>query len=333
MTRKEFLKEMISSIFGISAIEFKNTNEDKVYYTKGGSLLKDCTYTNKYKDRITMLVCCIFKPNIKKVEIDTKTYEVEQFKINVKNFVITNALTSNSDITEKHIYDMLNQTNDVDLCYIYKNIIIKEIFNISGDSKKGSKEYGKDNFEESKEKISSKLIEFISQYSENKPLSDYLQAVFPEMLSSSEQDEFLKRKEAFMKHLSSKPTANEEEPSNNIDIYYKCGTFIRNKMNIELYVNKFNKRIVDLNENKIDSFEPDVVYELRSLCYFEEDATGIRPMIKVKTEYNDETLVFYTSEKNWIELSFVSNYMHNNFTNQYYGKLYIENGNLLQFDR
>ena len=52
MTRREFLVNMLEATFGTNYIEFKNTDADNVKYSKGGSLCKDCTYSNTYQKHI-----------------------------------------------------------------------------------------------------------------------------------------------------------------------------------------------------------------------------------------------------------------------------------------
>lgn len=66
MTRKKFLITMVKSILGYSIIEFKGKQNDKVEYKKTGTLIKDCTYTPHYHDKVVELICSIFDKNIKK---------------------------------------------------------------------------------------------------------------------------------------------------------------------------------------------------------------------------------------------------------------------------
>ena len=71
MTRKEFLNSMVKSILGYSIIEFKEKQNDKIEYTKTGTLIKDCTYTQHYHDKVVELICFIFDNNVKKIKINT----------------------------------------------------------------------------------------------------------------------------------------------------------------------------------------------------------------------------------------------------------------------
>lgn len=66
MTRKEFLNNMVKSILGYSIIEYKEKQDDRVKYTKTGTLIKDCTYTQHYHNKIVELICSIFDRKYKK---------------------------------------------------------------------------------------------------------------------------------------------------------------------------------------------------------------------------------------------------------------------------
>ena len=70
MTRKEFLTHMIKSLFGCISIEFRHTYEDRVEYRKTGTLIKDCTYTEKYYSKVVQLICSHFEKEVKYIKID-----------------------------------------------------------------------------------------------------------------------------------------------------------------------------------------------------------------------------------------------------------------------
>lgn len=62
MTRKEFSNPYDQiAFFGCISIEFKHTYEDGVEYTKTGTLIKDCTYTENYYSKVVQLICSPFE--------------------------------------------------------------------------------------------------------------------------------------------------------------------------------------------------------------------------------------------------------------------------------
>lgn len=134
MTRKKFLITMVKSILGYSIIEFKGKQNDKVEYKKTGTLIKDCTYTQHYHDKVVELICSIFDKNIKKIKIETENKPIESYQNNARKFLY-NIIKHNSE--EKTVDDSyrLFRLSLEELDYIYRFIIIYEIFHVEKDSK------------------------------------------------------------------------------------------------------------------------------------------------------------------------------------------------------
>ena len=71
MTRKEFMASMFKSIFKCKTIEyFKKDNNSIEYRTMGTSLIKDCTYSETYKEHVQQMIISLFIAILKIITSD-----------------------------------------------------------------------------------------------------------------------------------------------------------------------------------------------------------------------------------------------------------------------
>lgn len=158
MTRREFLKKMLEATFGTIYIEFKKTNAGIVTYTKGGSLCKDCTYSNTYQKHIEDLYAPLFDAQYHQITIAGKPSEpIATYQKKAVAFLYK----------MKPFRDLKEETLDViktiltlqNFSAIYLDIVIKTLFDIG--RQKPSKERASDDFATSLEKISEEIQKYI----------------------------------------------------------------------------------------------------------------------------------------------------------------------------
>lgn len=281
MTRKEFLTEMFEKIFGYKGILYFNTNKDVITYEAGGTFIKDCTYSLKYKERVLEMIVSLFDKEAKKVLLyksgkKDKGKNVEQYQERAKDFV-SYIIKSENDNKAK-IIEKINKLELAELKNIYKNIIIDEIFTIKS---KHSKERGEDDFQESKNKISQEIIEYL--FGE---LNDYEEI-----------------KQGFFNSLSKETPVIKSYK----EIFYKS-SMLRNYVDIEEYINLKNVELVDLSSETVADFNRNTVYKYSGQCFFE----SIGDMVRVSIIYNKEKISAVTSFRNWINQSIITNYIYEN---------------------
>lgn len=279
MTRKEFLGEMIQEIFGIKTIEYSGIYEDEVSYYEGGSLLRDCTYSSKYKKHMKRIVNPLFSNRIRKIKISKNKRiqgDVEEYRKNAKCFIVY--LIATEDCNEAIVMEKLRTLTLSDLKVIYNQIIIYEIFNVKSESE----ESGNDDFEESQKKISKKI-------------DGYVSSKFPD---------YNKKREAFLKLVLEEARLE----SSSMEIFYKSG-MLKNCIDINEYIGNRNIELIELCGNQVIDFKGNVVYKYIGECFFEYINDN---MIKVTIIYNGEEKSAFTSLKNWVNQSIISNYIFNN---------------------
>lgn len=300
MTRKEFLTEMFEKIFGYKGILYFNTNKDVITYEAGGTFIKDCTYSLKYKERVLEMIVSLFDKEAKKVLLyksgkKDKGKNVEQYQERAKDFV-SYIIKSENDNKAK-IIEKINKLELAELKNIYKNIIIDEIFTIKS---KHSKERGEDDFQESKNKISQEIIEYL--FGE---LNDYEEI-----------------KQGFFNSLSKETPVIKSYK----EIFYKS-SMLRNYVDIEEYIKLKNVELVDLSSETVTNFKMNVVYKYTGECFFE----SIDNSIRVKIIYSKEKICAVTSMKNWINQSVISNYINENQSRYCVCYFIYDQGKVLQF--
>lgn len=270
MTRKDFLANMIKSILGYSTIEFKSSNNHIIKYLKTGTLLKDCTYTKTYYNKVVELICSIFNEDISEVKFENKdAVNVGKYRENAKHY-IKNLIgdTSQKFFTNSNALRNLELT---DLNEIYREIIIEELFNVE----KTGKDAGYEDFFDSKDNI----ICEIRQYLEN---LDYNE-----------------KKRAFINY----PNKNDDD----IDIFYKSSELGKKYYDINEYVEFKKYKTVVLQNESIKEFEENTVYRYSGNCFFDE---GKHDDIIVYFMYNDQRIESHTSYDKWLNKSLVSNYAY-----------------------
>lgn len=158
MTRKKFLEDMLSSVFGVKCIEYKKEIECTLYYIKGGTPCKDCTYSSKYKSKFMKFWDKLFNEKYNFVIIDNninKKYNIEEYHEKARDYVF-----HFSSVKSEQDSDKLKEVIPISMVrHIYLNIILEELFNIG--EKKLHKDRGNDNFDDCEEKIKKQIDEFL----------------------------------------------------------------------------------------------------------------------------------------------------------------------------
>lgn len=180
MTRTEFLGDMLKSVFGVKYLELKNTYTLIATYIKGGSFLKDCTYTMNYKKTIQKIFGKLLDEKIDKIFFKKDNYgspePIDEYREKAKKFIFDIKIFN--DIDSERLTTIKENMTTTIVNRIYQEIIIEEIFNI-GD-KKGSKERQQDNFDESVDNINKSILAFINRE-------------FPEIVPRKYKNDFFKK--------------------------------------------------------------------------------------------------------------------------------------------
>jgi len=163
MNRKEFMSDMIKNILNRKTIgvPFPENNNGTIEFNFEGTLLRDCTYSQNYKTHIINTICPLFNEKMKKIKRNKGEQvvheDITEYRERAKTFIFSLIKCNDKDIkiTEK----LHNATTLSMLDYIYRNIIIDEIFNVQVG--KDSKKLGEDDFEESKCKIQKKIESYL----------------------------------------------------------------------------------------------------------------------------------------------------------------------------
>ena len=158
MIRKKFLEDMLSSMFGVKCIEYKKEIGCTLYYMKGGTLCKDCTYSSKYKSKFMEFWDKLLNEKYNFVIIDSninKKYNIEEYHEKARNYVFRF-----SSVKSEQDSDKLKEVIPISMVrHIYLDIILEELFNIG--EKKSHKDRGGDDFEDCEERIKKQIDEFL----------------------------------------------------------------------------------------------------------------------------------------------------------------------------
>lgn len=160
MTRKKFLEDMLYSVFGVKCVEYKKEIGGTLYYIKGGTLCKDCTYSSKYKSKFMKFWEKLLNEKYNVVIIDNninKKYNIEEFHEKARNYVF-----HFSSVKSEQDSDKLKEVIPISMVrHIYLDIILEELFDIG--EKKLHKDRGNDDFDDSEEKIKKQIDEFLAE--------------------------------------------------------------------------------------------------------------------------------------------------------------------------
>lgn len=323
MTRKEFMASMFKSIFKCKTIEyFKTDNNSIEYRTMGTSLIKDCTYSETYKEHVQQMIISLFRSEIKNVIIDKGGKKIinniKEYQESAKRFVIS-LLKFKDDSRVIIIQELEKLITPTMLNYIYREIIISEIFNIPLDL---LKTHGDDDFQESEDKISFAINKYL--YIE---LYDNIEQNFEYCNEFRETDDCTKRKEEFLKSLLEEKIKLK---NSDMEIYYKSN-ILRNYIDIKEYIRKKNIELVNLDSETVADFKDKVVYRFTSECFFKySNNYGVDTAI-VTINYNKESISAVTSIKNWINQSIIINYIANEIPRYMTCYFIFDNGNVFHF--
>ena len=158
MTRRQFLENMLEATFGTNYIEFKNTDADNVKYSKGGSLCKDCTYSNTYQKHIEDLYAPLFNAQYHWITIVGKHSEsIASYQEKAAAFLYN--MKAFRNLKEETLDAIKTSMTLQNLSDIYLDIVIKTLFDIGGQE--SIKERARDEFDSSIEKISEEIQKYI----------------------------------------------------------------------------------------------------------------------------------------------------------------------------
>lgn len=284
MTRKEFLTHMIKSLFGCISIEFKHTYEDRVEYTKTGTLIKDCTYTENYYNKVVQLICSPFEKEVKYIKIDRNEELSRSYYQKSRGFIVD--ILEDFSSEPRQIYHFVIYSLDVDeLRSIYNHIIIRELFDVKNSGKK----VGNDDFSDSEEKIKEMINSFLK----------------PSFFKPVDDKEYEERRQAFLKAVHDRYKTDNYISGSEFGIYYKSSELGKVFFDIKEYIKEKNYAFVNLNEKDITEFKLNTVYRYTGPCCLE---TADNNQIIISFNYNNQKIRSYTSRKNWINASILSNY-------------------------
>lgn len=291
MTRKEFLNNMVKSILGYSIIEYKEKQDDRVKYTKTGTLIKDCTYTQHYHNKIVELICSIFDENIKSIMIENKDKPVKTYQDNARKFLYNIIKNSSEEKTNDQLNQLFN-LNLAEMNKIYTTVIIDEIFN----DKKYIDKSGNENFDDS-------LIIIIEDININ-IYEARRQKIFASIVADNIENNYLE-----------------------LDIFYKSSELGKRFADIKEYI-KFKKYDFVILNNNVTDFQENIVYRYTGECFFE---IGERNEIITYFIYNNQKIQSYTSVHNWLNQSILSNYAYEGASRYFNCYFFYDQGRMFKF--
>ena len=272
MTRKVFLKNMVKSIFGYSIIDYKKDKQGIITYQKAGTLIKDCTYTLHYRNRIIELINPIFCEMIKTIRIENMEEPLEMHRNNAKNFIVSLINDTLGEKTSNSPYQFLD-LNLEQLGYIYQTIIIKEIFNV----KECEKERADESFDDSINIIVNEIIKYYS---------------------------YELQKQKFINAIS-----DEKDGSNgfNTEIFYKSSELGERFADIKEYLESKKYDFIVLNNHDVTKFQQNTIYRYTGECFFE---LGKHDEYIIYFNYNNHKIQSYTSKSRWLNQSIFCDYAY-----------------------
>ncbi len=270
MTRKEFLNIMVKSILGYSIIEFKEKKNDKIEYDKTGTLIKDCTYTQHYHKKIVELICSIFDKSLKTLKITNENKPIETYQDNARNFLNYIYKYNSKEEICNNLHDLLHSDLE-DMDYIYKYIIIDEIFHVE----ECSKQCGNDDFDDSVNNIIKKINSHLKEIR----LRNFCSAV-------------------------TDTGYNKINPE--YEVFYKSSELSKRNADIKEYLEIKQYDFVILNNNVTD-FKLNTVYRYTGECFFE---VGKNDETIIYFHYNNQRIQSCAPTRNWLNISIPSNYTY-----------------------
>ena len=159
MTRKEFLGDMLYSVLGVKYIDYHSAEGESVYYSKGDSLYKDCTYSTPYKDRFKMFWDNLLNEKYKNIVFKaengrTQTHTLREYQDKAREYVF-----QFSSVKDEQDADKLKEVITIPMIrHICLEIILEELFDIGEN--KAHKDRGSDDFDESEKRIRAKIESF-----------------------------------------------------------------------------------------------------------------------------------------------------------------------------
>lgn len=292
MTRKEFLNTMVKSILGYSIIEFKEIQNNNVRYEKTGTLIKDCTYTQHYHKKIEELICSIFDKSVKNLTIEVENKPIKAYQENARNFLnYIYKYDSKEEIGNNPNYLLLSNLENLD--YIYRFIIIDEIFHVE----ECNKECGNDNFNDSINKIIKMINNYLYKVNVQKNCS---------AIDDTEYNGF----------------------KSELEIFYKSSELSKKFANIKEYLKIKKCDFIILNNNNVEDFQPNTIYRYTGECFFE---VGEHDEIITYFKYNNQKIQSYTSTRNWLNRSILCNYAYEGASRYFNCYFFYDQGRMFKF--
>ncbi|MDE6088320.1 MAG: hypothetical protein K2G25_08050 [Oscillospiraceae bacterium] len=160
MTRKEFLGNMLYSVFGVKYIDYRFAEGESVYYSKGDSLYKDCTYSTSYKDKFRVFWDNLLNEKYKNIVFKgengrTQTHTLKEYQEKAREYIF-----QFSSVKGEQDADKLKEVITIPMIrHICLEIILEELFDIGEN--KVHKDSGNDDFDESGKRIRAKINSFL----------------------------------------------------------------------------------------------------------------------------------------------------------------------------
>lgn len=137
MTRKEFLKELLISVFGVTGVDTLRSDEKTArFYKIGASRYQDCTYTKYYGKIYSGFFHDILTSEstiIGDTERNTNTYPRDKMREKCIDFIKKN-IFSEYDLDKGTLN--ISELSEKEVLKIYDNYILPPIFNIENKEDK-----------------------------------------------------------------------------------------------------------------------------------------------------------------------------------------------------
>lgn len=324
-----FLSKMLKDIYGSSSIGLKYENDKEVIIRNYGSINKEKLTTGK-DSRFYRLFEYTFTNKEAKYSAECKRIKFERREIFKNAFdFLKNEFDLQNGLIPKVDYDTTdNEFNDMgkklNHCYSFllDMIFVEDEFKI--------------------DTYKPKINEILFDMSNNNSLEFYInkynlkpiKTIFGDIeynlksckagLFDNALDTYYKRKEAFIDRAKNVIRDNESD----MEIFYKSGSLTK-YVDIKQYAQSKGLEIIDVNAECIEDYEyGNNIFRCCCECFFKFEKDKF---ILVSINLNGEKVSAFTSEKNWVNTSFVMNYIYGESSRSCICYFKYDKGKILQF--
>ena len=354
MKRKELFKEILKAIYERTSVS-EDVKNNKIYFENG--IFNKCAYSTQNRSRVIALFEMTFvkKDVIFETGVSQRKREYEPHYTREDAIVRALNLFDKWGIknTEKLHFDSSDFRSDEVGKYIFKafkQYIFNFLFYVKDYSIYPKRsDSGNDDITDDFNKALPKIQQIIDKaynklvrntnnngitnniekasYSlpQNSNVNTYNEC---NKMDEEEQPKFEpnyeQRRLAFIQYIMNnynQKTINDSE----MDLFYKCSK-LRQYVDIKDYADKNSIDIIDLNTMNIKEFKSSEIYMFRGECSFECDNNWVI----VHTNINGHAYDFTTSENNWVNWSFVVNYVKKNIPRRCICYFIYDQGKILQ---